>query len=191
MRHFALLLSIATGIAGPAFSRPQEIEPTAFGSFVSKPSIVVEFRQSIGTLRSTDAAAEVIALVAHDTARPGERMQGIQLTLEDNTTFEHLYLDAGELVTAKSELAEIESGIEELKAGTGAPDRVQGTARCWKPERPMRILCPSYRFGPDGKGLGLAVWGGSGFSFPERKPSELVALIDQAQATLKELRQVP
>ncbi|HEX9707560.1 MAG TPA: hypothetical protein VGA24_07965 [Steroidobacteraceae bacterium] len=172
-------------VAVPALGQNTEIEPTAFESFVSKPSVVIELTQSIGMLGSTDATAEVTALVAHDTAKPGERMRGVRLTLANNTAVEHLYLDAGELATAISELAEIESGVAELKSGSDAPTRVQGTGRCWLPERPMRILCPSYRVGPDGMGLGLAVWGGSGFSFPERRPSDFAALINQATATLE------
>lgn len=191
MRHSALLFAIAAGITFPASAVDRPIEPTAFEAFVSKPSVVVEFTQSVGKLGSDDATAEVFAIVAQDTERPGERMQGVRLTLENNTAIEHLYLDAGELATAKSELAEIEGGIAELKSGTDAPYRVQGTGRCWQPERPMRILCPSFRLGPDGMGLGLAVWGGSGFSFPGRKPSELEPLIDQATATLQARQHTP
>lgn len=184
MRHSAALLSIVAAIAAPAFGQDCEVEPTVFESFVSKPSVVVEFTQSIGTLGSTDAMAEVIALVAHDTAQPGERMRGVRLTMGNNAALEQVYLDAGELAAAKSELAEIEAGVAELESEAGAPYRVQGTARCWRPERPMRILCPSYHGSPDGMGLGLGVLGGSGFSFPGKRPSDLAALIDQAAAAL-------
>ncbi|MEX0733764.1 MAG: hypothetical protein WD944_08320 [Steroidobacteraceae bacterium] len=191
MRHTAALLSIVAAVAVPAFGQDHEAEPTAFESFVSMPSVVVEFTQSIGTLSSTDATVEVSALVAYDTAQPGVSMRGVRLTMENNTSREYVYLDAGQLAAAKSELAEIESGVAELKSGSDAPYRVQGTARCWRPERPMRILCPSYRVGPDGAGLGLGVLGGSGFSFPGRRPSEFAALIDQATATLETLEHGP
>jgi hypothetical protein len=191
MRHSALLIATVAAIAVPAFGQNPDVEPTAFESFVAKPSVIVEFTQSIGTLRSTDATVEIVALVAHDTAQPGERMQGVRLTLENNTAVEHLYLDAGQLAAAKTDLAGIEGGIAELKAGSDAPYAVQGTGRCWMPERPMRILCPSYRVGPDGMGLGLAVWGGPDFWFPERRPSEFAALISQATATLEVPRQSP
>lgn len=153
--------------------------------------MVVEFTQSIGTLTGTDATVEVVALVAHDTAQPGERMRGVRMTMENNTGREQVYLDDAELAAAKNELAEIEGGVAEREAEPGAPYRVQGTARCWRPERPMRILCPSYRVGPDGSGLGLGVLGGSGFSLPGRKPSELGAPIGQAAAALDAPRQAP
>lgn len=52
------------------------------------------------------------------------------------------------------------------------------------PARPMRILCPSYRIGPDWAGLILAVYGGRGFEYPERRPAELATLIGQAISRL-------
>jgi hypothetical protein len=50
----------------------------------------------------------------------------------------------------------------------------------------MRILCPSYRVGPDWAGLTLAVYGGRGFEYPERRPAELAALVRQALKLLDE-----
>lgn len=52
------------------------------------------------------------------------------------------------------------------------------------PARPLRLLCPSYRIGPDWAGLTLAVYGGRGFEYPEHRPAELATLIGQAISRL-------
>ena len=67
--------------------------------------------------------------------------------------------------------------MPELESGGDAPCRVLGTAACWQPERPMRILCPSYRIGPDWAGMMLGAFGSDGFEYPGPRPDELVALI--------------
>jgi hypothetical protein len=71
-----------------------------------------------------------------------------------------------------------------LEAQTGAPWRVQGTGSCWRPARPLRILCPGYGIGPDGSGLLLSAYGGSSFSFPGHRPPELASLLTKAAAAL-------
>lgn len=162
----------------------EPVAPTAFEAYVARPTVVIDLLRSVGSFESSDAKAEVAVLIASDTANPGEQMRGLRLSLENNTTADRLYLDAHQIALAQSDLAEIEGGIAELEADSSAPYRVQGTASCWMPERPMRILCPSYRVGPDGAGFSLAAYGGPGFGFPERRPSELKALIDQAAAAL-------
>ena len=49
----------------------------------------------------------------------------------------------------------------------------------------MRILCPRYGVGPDGSGLWLSTYGGSGFAFPDHRPSELAALLKKAAGALR------
>ena len=54
------------------------------------------------------------------------------------------------------------------------------------PKEPRRILCPSYRVGPEGSGFGLAPYGGhNGYSFPDRRPAEFAALLKQVVARLQ------
>jgi hypothetical protein len=64
---------------------------------------------------------------------------------------------------------------------------VQGTGCCWRPARPLRILCPSYGIGLDGFGLWLSAYGGTGFSFPGHRPSELAMLLRTAADALAAL----
>jgi hypothetical protein len=49
----------------------------------------------------------------------------------------------------------------------------------------MRILCPSYRIGPDWAGLTLAVYGGRGFEYPGHRSAELRSLVERAMARLQ------
>jgi hypothetical protein len=104
--------------------------------------------------------------------------------LESNAGQDRLYLDEAQVATAIADLTEIESGVPGLETETGAPWRVQGTGSCWRPARPLRILCPSYGVGPDGSGLRVSAYGGTGFSFPGHGPSELAMLLTKAAAAL-------
>ncbi|MFZ2508070.1 MAG: hypothetical protein WAW79_06340 [Steroidobacteraceae bacterium] len=107
-------------------------------------------------------------------------MSGVRFTLTNNTAVEQLHLDRAQLGAAMADLAQIEEAIPELQAGPEAPYRVQGTAACWRPAHPIRILCPSYRVGPDWSGMTVAAYGGPAFDFPDHRPSELAALIELA-----------
>jgi hypothetical protein len=189
MKSFPLcaMLAIITIIqSGVAFSDARSpSEPTALESFVAQPGVVLDLAEDIGTLRSTDASVAVAAVIASDTARPGEEMRGLRFVMESNTGSDQAYLDEALLAALLDDLAGIETGIPELESGD-SPYRVQGTGACWMPARPMRILCPSYRIGPDWAGLTLAVYGGRGFEYPERRPVELAALIRQAIARFDE-----
>ena len=106
-------------------------------------------------------------------------MRGLKLTLADNSGFDQVYLNESLLAALQVDLAGIEGGIPELENG-GAPYRVQGTASCWQPANPQRILCPSYRIGPDWSGMTLGAYGSRGFGFPAHRPAELRALIGRA-----------
>ncbi len=108
-----------------------------------------------------------------------KRIPGLKLSMTDNSGLDQVYLDESLLAALQEDLAGIESGIPELENGS-APYRVQGTASCWMPAHPQRILCPSYRVGPDWSGLTLAAYGSDGFEFPAHRPAELAALIERA-----------
>jgi hypothetical protein len=81
-------------------------------------------------------------------------------------------------------VAGIEGGIRELE-NSSAPYRDQGTASCWRPAHPQRILCPSYRVCPDRSGMTLAACGSDGFEFPAHRPVELAALVESALEALR------
>lgn len=158
--------------------------PTDLESFVATPTVVLDLDENLGSIGSTDASVSVAAVIASDTGRPGLRMRGLRFVMENNTGSDQAWLDETQLAALLDDLSGIETGIPELESGK-SPYRVQGTGACWMPAQPMRILCPSYRIGPDWAGLTLAVYGGRGFEYPERRPAELVTLIRRAIARLE------
>lgn len=179
-------------VAGHALAGDRVPEPTAFESFIANPNAIVEFEQWVGSIVSTDAKLSVTALAAHDPADPARRMQGLRLTMEDNNGSDSVHVEEPLLDALRHDLADVEQGRAFMKLREpDAPWTVAGTASCWMPKRPMRILCPSHRVGPDGRFLLLAVFGGRTFEFPERGPAELRALLDQAQAMLESRRAAP
>ena len=181
----ALIAIVSIGGGGVAFTDGRSpTEPTGLESFIAQPTVVLDLAELVGTLESQDASVAVTVVIASDTARPGERMRGLRFVMENNTGAGQAYLDEAQVATLLDDLAGIEGGIAELEAGGDAPYRVQGTGACWMPTRPMRILCPSYRVGPDWTGMHLAVYGGRGFSYPGVRPSALAALVRQAVARL-------
>jgi hypothetical protein len=179
------MLAIVTILhSGVAFSDTRSpSEPTALESFIAQPAVVLELVEETGSVRSSDATLVVAAVIASDTGRPGVHMQGLRFVMENNTGFDQAFLDEAQLAALLDDLSGIETGIPELESGQ-SPYRVQGTGACWMPARPMRILCPSYRIGPDWAGVTLAVYGGRGFEYPDHRPAELAALIRQAIARL-------
>ena len=184
MKKFPLALVIV--LASPIVSahEPAPPEPTALESFVARPTVVLDLAEVVGTIRSTDATVSVAAIVATDIATAGERMTGLRFVMENQAGAEQVYLDDIQLVRLRDDLADIENGIPELEAEDGAPVRIQGTGACWMPPQPMRILCPSYRVGPEGSSFGLAAYGGRGFSYPGERPATLAALVKQGLAQL-------
>ena len=188
MKIFSLALIAIVSIvhSGDAASeeRPRP-EPTGLESFVAKPTVVLDLAEEVGSLKSSDASVTVAAVIASDTARPGEQMKGARFSLENNAGADLIYLGEAEIRALLKDLADIERGIPELKAGDGAPWRVQGTASCWMPAEPRRILCPNYHVGPEGSGFGLAPFGSNGYAFPDRRPTEFAALLERAMARLE------
>jgi hypothetical protein len=187
MRKMIFIAAMLASVSGIAMAEERVVEPTTFESFVARPSVVLEIDETVGSFVSSDAKLEVALLVAADTANPPERQRGLRLRLENNAGQDRLYLDEAQVAAAIEDLAGIESGIAGLKAETGAPWRVEGTGRCWRPAHPMRILCPSYGVGPDGSGLWLSAYGGNGFAFPGHRPSTLALLLKEATAALAAL----
>ena len=177
----ALVLVLVTASA-PADDRVPE--PTAFESFVANPNVIVEFEQWVGSIVSADAKLSVTALVAYDSADPARRMQGLRLTMEDNSGTDSVYVDDAGFAALTQDLASVDRMRATLHEESGAPYRVAGTASCWMPARPLRILCPSYRTGPDWSGLLLAAQGGNAFEYPDHEPAELAVLIGKAAQTL-------
>lgn len=180
MTKFAFPLAVLASVSCLATGASRASEPTELEAFVAKPGVAFEFSQAIGSIESADANVEITALVASDTADASQRMRGVRLSMENNSGIDHVYLDESQLASVQDDLADIEGGIAELKAAAGAPYRVQGTASCWMPAHPQRILCPSYRVGPDWSGMTLGAYGSNGFAFPSRRPAEFAALIDRA-----------
>ena len=175
----SFLLVVFTATACVMASGSLAAEPTDLEAFVESSGVTIVFSQALGTIESSDARVEVTALVATDTADASKRMRGLRLSMTDNSRLEQVYLDESLLATLREDLAGIEGGIPELEKAS-APYRVQGTASCWRPAHPQRILCPSYRIGPDWSGLTLGPYGSHGFEFPAHRPAELAALIERA-----------
>ena len=135
-------------------------EPTLFEAYVLTPSATIRSSQNVGKIRSSDAILNVVAIVAEDTALPAGEMRGARFDLQNNMGLGHVYLDEGQLAAIKHELTWIEKGIPRLENGPRSQWRVQGTGACWMPRHPLRILCPSYRVGPDWSGFTLSAYGG-------------------------------
>lgn len=158
-------------------------EPTALESFVARPTVVLDLAEAVGGFESKDASVAVLAIVATDTARAGQRMTGLRIDLSDASSTDWVYLDAAQLTLLREDLAGIEVGIPELEAGQAGVN-VQGTGACWMPTRPTRILCPSYRVGPEGRGLQLAAYGGRTFNYPGKYPAALAVYVERGIARL-------
>lgn len=173
------LLAVFASAGCLAAGGSQATEPAELEAFVSRPGVTVEFSRVVGTIESSDASVEVTALVAADTTDASKRMRGLRLALADNSGLDQVFPDESLVASLQEDLAGIEGGIPELESGS-APYRVQGTAGCWRPTHPQRILCPSDRIGPDWSGMTLGAYDADGFEFPAHRPAELAALIERA-----------
>ena len=188
MKIFSLALIAVLSTVHAAVTpsdEPSPPEPTVLESFVARPTIVFDLTAEVGSLQSVDASLAVTAVIARDTARPGERMKGVRFVMENNLGVDQVYLDLAQLTQLIEDLAAIDGGIAEPKAEVDAPFRVEGTGACRKPARPVRILCPSYRVGPDWAGMHLAAYGGPVYIYPEQRPPALKALVKQAIVLLR------
>lgn len=175
------LFSMATAMAS---AQDSTIVPTAFEAYATAASAQTRWTHEIGRLQSSDATLTLVALIVEDAAAPPSEMRGVRFELVDNTAVDHVYLDREQLVALRDELEGFERGIPRLRDGPLSQWRVQGTGACWMPPEPIRILCPSYRVGPDGEAFTLAPMRGHTFVFPGRLPVELDALIASALAAL-------
>lgn len=184
MRSVVFFTLILTAHASATADQAAPI-PTAFESFIADPKVIVEREQWVGSIDSADATVSVTVLVGHDTADASRRMQGVRLTMQDNAGGDVAYLDHSQIASALQDLADVEGGKAFMRTELDAPYRVMGTAACWMPKRPVRILCPSYRIGPDWSGLLLAAYGGRAYEFPGRKPAELAMLLRNAATVLE------
>jgi hypothetical protein len=188
MKIFSLgLITVLSTVHAAVTSsdEPSPPEPTVLESFVGRPTVVFDLVAEVGSLQSADASVAVSAVIARDTGRPGERMKGVRFVMENNLGIDLVYLDEAQLTLLMQDLAVIDGGIAGQKAEVDAPIRVEGTGACWMPARPVRILCPSYRVGPDWAGLHLAAYGGQVYIYPEQRPAALEALVKQAIALLR------
>ena len=185
MKLLASAVVILGAASGLALAQAPAPEPTRFEAFISHPNARVRFVKHVGSIHSSDAIVRVAALIVEDIGQSASQMRGVRLALQNNTTADQVYLDEAQLTSVKKALAVIEQGIPALERGDGSPYRVQGTESCWTPDAPVRILCPDYYIGPDGSALRLRASGGPMFQFPNRRPSELIELIDRALAELQ------
>ena len=183
MKNLPLVLAVVLASPVAAAHEPAPPEPTALESFVARPTVVLDRAETVGRIESSDATVTVAAIVASDTARPGERMQGLRFVMTNDKGADQVYLEDAYLAQLREDLAGIEGGIPELEASQAGAS-VQGTGACWMPQRPMRILCPSYRVGPEGSSFGLAAYGGPRFTYPGQRPAAFAALVEQAIAQL-------
>lgn len=168
-----------------AFAQRPAPEPTAFEAFAARSSAEPILARDVGFIESADAKVSVTALRLKDAEQLSQRMSGVRFDLENNAGVDQVYLDPEQVAALRRELAGIQSGIPMLEADGSAPYRVQGTGACWKPDPVVRILCPDYYVGPDRSGMRLAALGGRLFEFPDRKPSELIELIDRASEAIQ------
>lgn len=178
----AAMLSAASTAALAA----DPIAPTAFEAFAAQPNARVVSSKEMGSIVSSDAKMKLFALVVEVEKDAASRMKGVRLDLEDNSAYDHVYLDETQLASTRREMALMKMGMEMAVDLGDAPYRVQGTATCWMPRTPLRILCPHYRTGVDGPALGMSAYGGTVFSFPDCQPVELADLLDLAIAELKQ-----
>jgi hypothetical protein len=185
MKQFIFAGLVLSAQISLAFAQTSTPVPTLFEEFAANTNAVVSFTQQIGAIDSSDSKAIVTALSVQDSASPSSQMRGVRIDLENNGGADHVYLDESQLTTLLQELAGIEAGISRLVNESNAPYRVQGTASCWMPDPAFRILCPSYRVGPDWSGFTLAAFGGRTFALPDHVPSELTELIERAISELE------
>ena len=178
-------LALGFGAVAAGYDAPA---PTDFETFATQSAADVVLEREAGSIESSDAKVAVTVLIVADTASPGRTMAGARFDLESNAGMDTVYLDEDQLSSVREDTVGIMHGIAWLEKEGGAPYQVQGTASCWRPDPALRILCPSYRIGPDWKGVTMAAYGGRTFAFPDGHPTELIALIDRAVELLESAR---
>jgi len=182
IQRFLLACSILSLVHSAIAAKETTVAPTVFQAFAAQPSSIVTASQEIGLVDSSDAKVTITILIVEDTAAPGSQMHGVRFDLENNAGVDTVFLDRDQLASVREDLVDIEENVFRLENERGAPYNVHGTASCWRPEPAIRILCPSYRIGPDWAGFTLSAFGGWTFAFPNVNPFELRIVIDQAMA---------
>jgi hypothetical protein len=177
----ALSFALWSGVSAAALA-----EPTSLEQFASDEDAVITSTTPVGSLDSAEANVSVVALVVTDPAHPTVARRGVRFDFATNNASDQVYLDEDQVRSMRNDLTGLEEGMPWLEEGDGAPSRAQGTAACWMPEKPIRILCPEYYVGPNGSGLTLGAYGGMVFAFPNRKPAELATLVDLALVQLEQ-----
>ena len=186
-RSVAILIALFTTIAGPSLSEDSTTPlPTQFEIFAKLPNSLVTFSKEVGSIRSSDASVSVTALEIEDSGDPDLHMGGVRFDLESNGGTDFVLMDYGQLMALHEDIVIMGMGMSELDQSSLTPYRILGTARCRMPDPAIRILCPSYRVGPDWKGLVLSVYGGQTFSFPDHRPHEILEQMDSVITALEE-----
>jgi hypothetical protein len=184
----APVVLILAALADPAAAQRPDPVPTALEAFVAATSVVVRTETLVETIDSADATLEVFVLVAEDTAHPSERLRGARLRLRNNSALDDVYLDEAQLSKLRGALWVMGDFVEEPgPSATVLPGNVHGTADCWMPDPPVRILCPEYATYQNFAGMSLGALGGPGFRFPARKPAAIQQAIERAIAELERL----
>ena len=176
-----LLLAACCGNAAAQSVTPV---PAPFESFALNGNASVTWSQQLDAIKSADGMADIRVLIIESTADPRERMRGLRFDFRSNAAVDKVYVDESEFATLLRDLEWMEQYADEMHEQGSPPTRVQGTERCWMPETPARILCPSYVVSPHWSGLSLGAYTGPGFNFPDRRPAELIAVVRHAIETL-------
>jgi hypothetical protein len=169
-----------------ALAQQPDVAPTELEAFVSNPSVIVENEALVGQLGSLDSVIRIFAIEAQDRSNPGSISRGARIELANNAWNETVYLDA-------PQLAELSHQLNMMMIGTDSQRKKQrpnwpltiGTELCWKPDAPLRILCPSYSIDKVGETLAISVYGArESFPFPG---NQLVDLAQFVEAAAKEV----
>ena len=74
MKSAAVVTSIPVLGSGFAWGEEHRVEPTEIESYVATLSVVIDFTRLMGSIDSTVARAEVVALVADDSSNLSHQM---------------------------------------------------------------------------------------------------------------------
>lgn len=175
------LLCLLLWAAGQAVAQPAA--PTDFERFAAEPAVEIVESNPVGTLDSTDAGLSVTVLKLKDRSSVVGQT-GVMFELSNNGGSDRVYADREQLLQIRTELRRMVRGSARRAENRLSVYQVEGVESCWMPQNPVRILCPGFRSGPDWSGLQLGAYGGTVFSFPDRKPAQFLALVEQALVAL-------
>ena len=181
-----LLLSGVAVAQNPQVLQTGEVAPTAFESFVADPAVIVVQERSLGRFQGTDTAIAINALEAEDRANPGSSRRGVRVDLATNAWRTSVFLDEDQLAELSRDLRWIAVHRNEFE---NAPDpeqlygwRGRGTAACWLPREPQRILCPNYLIQEGFQSFSINVYGSDqSFPFTTGKLSDVANVFEVAK----------